>query len=65
MLPFNYIGTLHFAKDYPNGMIFLGATYWYVIIIGVTSLTLSRTLGLVKFAQRLEKKSKGGQEPKK
>ena len=55
MLPFNYIGTLHFAKDYPNGMIFLGATYWYVIIIGVTSLTLSRTLGLVKFAQRLEK----------
>ena len=54
MLPFNYIGTLHFAKDYTNGMMFLGATYWYVIIVGVASLTLSRTLGLVKFAQRLE-----------
>lgn len=50
MLPFNYIGTLHFAKDYTNGMMFLGATYWYVIIIGVASLTLSRTLGLVKYA---------------
>ena len=50
MLPFNYLGTLHFAKDYKNGMMFLGATYWYAIIIGVGSLVLSRTLGLVKFA---------------
>ena len=57
MLGLNYLGTLHNAKSFTNGFMFMGATYYFVYVGVVAILFVSRTFGLVKFAQSLEKKS--------
>ena len=58
MLALNYLGTLHNAMSFENGFIFCGATYYFVIIGSILILATSRIFGLVKYAQKLEKKEK-------
>ena len=62
MLALNYLGTLHNAKSFQNGFLFCGATYYFIFIGSIVILVGSRTLGLVKYAQALEKKSKTADE---
>ena len=54
----NYLGCLHNAKTFENGFLFCGATYYFIFVGSVAILVLSRTCGLVKYAQSLEKKPK-------
>ena len=60
MLVMNYFGVLHNAKDWTKGSTFCAGTYYFVFIGLIVVLTATRSLGLVRYAQRLESDKKGG-----
>ena len=57
MLALNYHGVMFNALTFENGTKFGLATYFYIFILMVVILAASRTLGLVKIAQKLEAKA--------
>ena len=61
MLVMNYFGVLHNAKDWDKGSVFCGGTYYFVFIGLIVTLTATRSLGLVKYAQKLESGKKGSE----
>ena len=62
MFCLNYMGILQVALTFENGGAFLRAT-WAIVPVGIiVFLVLSRNLGLVRYAQKLEAKKAG--EPK-
>ena len=56
----NYIGIAFGLLTFEKGMIFLRATYAYALIGVCVVLFLSRTLGMVAMAKKMEKKSQVG-----
>jgi len=55
----NYLGILQCALTFENGWRFITATYGLVPVSLLILLALSRSLGLVRFAQKLEGKPSG------
>lgn len=64
MLCMNYLGILLVALTFERGGVFMSATYAFVPIGLFILLTASRSLGLVKYAQKLEAKKVGAATPK-
>jgi lysophospholipid acyltransferase len=56
MLVLNYNGVMFNALTFENGIKFGNRTYWFVFVIITVVLIFSRTFGLVKFVQKLEKR---------
>ena len=65
MVSLNYLGCMFNALTFENGTKFGGATYYWIFVLSVVILTASRTLGLVKIAQKMEAKQAGKVEPTK
>ena len=61
MLVMNYFGVLHNAKEWGKGSVFCAGTYYFVFIGLIVTLTATRSLGLVKYAQKLESGKKGSE----
>ena len=59
MVSLNYLGCMFNALTFTNGTKFGSATYYWAFVSSVVILAASRTLGLVKFAQKLEAKQAG------
>ena len=56
MITLNYCGVMFNALTFENGIRFGNYTYWIIYVLVTLVLILSRTFGLVKFAQKLEAK---------
>ena len=54
----NYIGMMQTALTIENGFKFLKATYYFVPIMLIITLTATRSLGLVRIAKKLELREK-------
>ena len=63
MLMLNYLGCMFNALTFENGTKFGAATYYFPFILSVVVLIASRTLGLVKYAQRIEGKPTVSSKP--
>ena len=63
MLALNYLGCMFNALTFTNGTKFGNATFYWIFILSTVILAASRTLGPVKFAQKIEAKAQKKNEP--